>query len=416
MTIWIWVAFIILILGFLALDLGVFNKTAHVISTSEALIWTALWVVLALSFNVLIYEMYENHLLGIGTGELARLSGKQAALEFFTGYIIEKSLSLDNIFVIAIIFGYFDVPAMYQHRVLFWGILGALILRGLMIGLGTALIKSFSWINYVFGGILIFTAVKMLLAGDEKVEPEKNPLVRFARKIYPVTPDYEGHKFFTTLDGRRAITPLFLVLLVVESTDLLFAVDSIPAIFAVTKDPFIVFTSNVFAILGLRSLYFALAGIIDKFRYLKVSLVFVLAFVGVKMLLAHSHPIPIPFSLAVIVCTLVVGVLASILATHKDTAPYAKPIFDQVGEVAEATIKQIRKALIFLIGATVVLIGIVMIVAPGPAIVVIPAGLAILGTEFVWAKTLFKKLRDKTRAVAKSVGLPVKDSDPPNET
>ncbi|MBX3394420.1 MAG: TerC/Alx family metal homeostasis membrane protein [Phycisphaerae bacterium] len=401
MTIWIWIAFIVLIIGFLALDLGVFNKTAHVISTNEALIWTALWVVLSLAFNVLIYEMYEQDWLGISSLDGTVESGKDAALEFFTGYLVEKSLSLDNIFVIAVIFSFFKVPAIHQHRVLFWGILGALVLRGLMIGLGTALVQSFAWINYVFGGILILTAVKMLLVGDEQVEPEKNPLVRLARRLFPISPGYEGHRFFTHIDGKRAITPLFLVLLVVESTDLLFAVDSIPAIFAVTNDPFIVFTSNVFAILGLRSLYFALSGIMDKFKYLKASLVFILAFVGVKMLLAHHHPIPIPFSLGVIVATLFVGVVASMLASHQATAP----IIQQAAVVADATRKQIRRALIFLLGATVVLIGIAMIVLPGPAVVVIPAGLAILGTEFVWARRLFAKLKDASKRVTDSVGL-----------
>ncbi len=406
MEIWLWIGFITLVLGFLALDLGVFNKTEHVISTSEALVWTALWVVLALAFNVLVYQMYTDHWLGIGLEIGHQLSGKDAALQFFTGYILEKSLSLDNIFVIAVIFNYYSVPPLYQHRVLFWGILGALILRGLMIALGATLVETFSWINYVFGGILIITAVKMLITGDEKIDPEKTMLVRTARRLMPVTPDYVGRAFVTKMEGRRAITPLFLVLLVVEGTDLLFAIDSIPAIFAITRDPFLVFTSNVFAILGLRSLFFALAGIMDQFRYLKVSLVFVLAFVGVKMILHHSHPIPIPVSLGVIAGILIVGVLASVMAAHRDTGPYVKPIFDQVGGVADATIKQIRRALIFLIGATVILIGVVMIVAPGPAIVVIPAGLAILATEFVWARKLFNMVKDRTRSAAKSLGLP----------
>ncbi len=406
MVIWIWIAFIIVVLGFLALDLGVFNRTPHVISTTEALIWTALWVVLALSFNVLIFKMYNHHWLGIGLDVGHPLDGKEAALLFFTGYLVEKSLSLDNIFVIAVIFNYFNVPLMYQHRVLFWGILGALVLRGVMIALGVALIQTFYWINYVFGGILLLTAVKMLLAGDQKLEPERNPLVKLARRLYPVSPQYEGKKFFTHIDGRRAVTPLLLVLLVVESTDLLFAVDSIPAIFAITTDPFIVFTSNVFAILGLRSLYFALAAIIEKFRYLKASLVFVLAFVGVKMILAHHHPIPVPISLSVIIGTLVVGIGASVLASHRDTAPYVKPILDQVGFMADITVKQIRRAVVFLIGATVVLVGIVMIVTPGPAMVFIPAGLAILATEFVWARRLFRKLKEQTKAAAKSLGIP----------
>ncbi len=292
MEIVLWLAFLVIVIGLLALDLGVLNRKAHVISTPEALGWTAIWVILALVFNVAVYYLYEHHLLGIGAELGHELNGRQAALLFFTGYLVEKSLSLDNIFVIALIFAYFRVPAMYQHRVLFWGILGALVLRGAMILAGAALIRRFDWIIYVFGALLILTAVKMLVARHDNLEPNKNPLVKLARRLYPVSPDFEGSRFFTRLEGRRAVTPLFLVLLVVESSDVLFAVDSIPAIFAVTTDPFIVFTSNVFAILGLRSLYFVLAGIMDKFRYLKMSLVFLLAYIGVKMLLSHHYPIP----------------------------------------------------------------------------------------------------------------------------
>jgi tellurite resistance protein TerC len=260
MVIWLWIGFIVFVLVMLALDLGVFNRTAHEIRTREALGWTALCIALALVFNVLVYFMYRYHWLGIGTGEGSRMTGHDAALNFFTGWVVEYSLSLDNIFIIAIIFSYFKVPHKYQHRVLFWGILGALIMRGLMIAAGAALIHRFEWIIYVFGALLIFTAIKMLMTQQDDIEPEKNIFVRCARKLYPVTSDFEGERFFTRIDGMRAVTPLFLVLLVVESTDVLFAVDSIPAIFAITTDPFLVFTSNIFAILGLRSLYFALAG------------------------------------------------------------------------------------------------------------------------------------------------------------
>lgn len=317
MVIWLWIGFIAFVLIMLALDLGVFNRKAHVVRTREALGWTGLCIVLALLFNVLVYFMYQHHLLGIGTGEGSRLNGKDAALHFFTGWIVEYSLSLDNIFVIAIIFQYFKVPAKYQHRVLFWGILGALVMRGIMIAAGAALIHRFEWIIYVFGVLLIFTAIKMLLTHQEDVSPEKNLFVRCARKLYPVTSDFEGHNFFTLVDGKRAITPLFLVLLVVESTDVLFAVDSIPAIFAITTDPFLVFTSNVFAILGLRSLFFALAGVMSRFHHLKSSLVFVLAFVGVKMLLSKYYPIDAPVSLAIIVGILVVGVIASLVGPEE---------------------------------------------------------------------------------------------------
>ena len=314
-TIWLWVGFIVVVLFLLALDLGVLNRKAHVIKAKEALVWTGFCVFLALAFNVAVYFIYKHQWFGIGVDP--PVSGRQAALEFFTGWVIEQSLSLDNIFVIALIFQYFAVPVVFQHRTLFWGILGALIMRGGMILAGGALIQRFEWIIYVFGGLLIFTAVKMLRSQNEQIEPEKNPLVRLARKVYPVTREFHEQKFFVHEAGKQAITPLFLVLLVIESTDLLFAVDSIPAIFAITKDPFIVFTSNVFAILNLRTLYFLLASAIDKFHYLKPSLVFVLAYVGVKMILSHHYPIPTPVSLAVIIGILAVGVIASLMTRHK---------------------------------------------------------------------------------------------------
>lgn len=318
--IWLWIGFLVFVGVMLALDLGVFHRKASVISTKEALVWTGFCVLLAVLFNAAIYPMYEYHWLGVGLSEGSEPNGHEAALKFFTGYIVEQSLSLDNVFVIAVIFSYFAVPPIYQHRALFWGILGAIVMRGAMILAGSALIHRFEWMIYVFGGLLIITAVKMLVVQTENLEPDKNPLVRLARKIYPVTPTFHADKFFVRIDGKRAITPLLIVVLVIESTDVLFAVDSIPAIFAVTRDPFIVFTSNIFAILSLRSLYFAVAGMMSKFRYLKSSLVFVLAFVGVKMLLSHHYPIPTIVSLSVILGTLLVGVLASIYAARKESA------------------------------------------------------------------------------------------------
>ncbi|MFH2002395.1 MAG: TerC family protein [Planctomycetota bacterium] len=321
MTAWLWLGFLAFVLGLLALDLGVFNRKIHVITPREALAWTAFWVALALGFNFLVYYLYEHHWLGVGLEIGHELTGRQAALQFFTGYVVEKSLSLDNVFVIALIFVYFRVPLKLQHRVLFWGVLGALVLRGMMILGGAALINRFDWIIYVFGGFLIATAVKLLLARHDNVEPERNLLVRLARRIYPITDDFAGERFFSKVGGRISITPLFLALIVVESTDVLFAVDSIPAIFAITRDPFLVFTSNVFAILGLRSLYFALAGVMDKFRYLKLSLVFVLAFVGVKLILSHHYSMPTPVSLAVIGGILLIGIFASILGARQDRKP-----------------------------------------------------------------------------------------------
>jgi tellurite resistance protein TerC len=286
----------------LALDLGVFHRKAHVVTFKESISWTLVWVTLALLFN-----------LGIG-----HYMGDAKALEFFTGYVIEKSLSVDNVFVFALLFSYFAVPALYQHRVLFWGIIGALIMRAIMIALGAKLLNEFAWVIYVFGAFLIATGIKMIVKRETEIHPERNPLVRLFKRFMPVTPGYHGEKFFIREGGVLMATPLFVVLLLVEFTDLIFAVDSIPAIFAVTTDPFIVYTSNVFAILGLRSLYFALAGVMDKFHYLKIGLGVVLSFVGVKMLLAHSvWKIDTHVSLGVIVLVLSASVVASLVWPRK---------------------------------------------------------------------------------------------------
>jgi tellurite resistance protein TerC len=324
----IWVSFVVLVVLLLALDLGVFHRSNRVIRAREALLWTLFWVVLSLLFNGVIYFMYEHHWLGIGAEIGHKLTGSQAALQYFTGYVLEKSLSLDNIFVIAMIFSYFNVPLALQHRVLFWGIVGALIMRGLMILGGAALISRFHWMTYIFGAALILTAIKMLITRHDSIEPEKNLFVRLARRLFVVTDSYHDRHFMVSIRGRRALTPLFIALVVIESTDVMFALDSIPAIFAVTRDPFIVFTSNIFAILGLRSLYFALAAIMHRFRYIKMSLVFVLAYVGVKMLLANHHPIPTGVSLAIIGGIIFVGAAASIYAGKRDTAPLTSPLKD----------------------------------------------------------------------------------------
>lgn len=318
--------FIVIILALIALDLGVIGRKDHVIGVKEALLRTAGWVTMAMLFNVLVYFLYGHNFLGWDDVYPYELSGRDAALQFFTGYLLEQSLSVDNMFVIATIFAYFHVPPANQHRVLFWGIMGALILRGIMIALGAALISRFDWMVYVFGLLLIATAVKMMITKTEDIHPERNIMVRAARKLYPVTTRFDGHHFFTNITGpdgavRKAITPLMLALILVETSDVMFAIDSIPAIFAVTKDPFIVYTSNVFAICGLRSLYFALAGLMDKFRYLKSSLVFLLAYIGVKMMLTHVFHIPHEVSLAIIGGILAVGIIASLIAPPSDKLP-----------------------------------------------------------------------------------------------
>ncbi|MCO6436885.1 MAG: TerC/Alx family metal homeostasis membrane protein [Phycisphaerae bacterium] len=405
MTIWLWVGFIAFVIGLLALDLGVFNRKAHVVSMREALGWTIFWVVLSLGFNALVFYMYEHHWLDIGLGAGQEPSGHEAALKFFTGYVIEKSLSLDNIFVIALIFTYFRVPPIHQHRVLFWGILGALVMRGAMILAGVALIERFDWVVYVFGALLLITAVKLLVTRHDSIEPERNPLVKLVRRFYPVTPDFRGKHFFDRVDGRIAVTPLFIALLVVESSDLLFAVDSIPAIFAVTHDPFLVFTSNIFAILGLRSLYFALAGIMHRFRYVSISLVFVLAYIGVKMILSHHYPVPAVVTLAVVGGLVSVGILASLLAGTRDPSAYSSPVTHEIEEIVQYTWRQARKIVVIVIGSTVLLVGIALIVLPGPALVVIPIGLAILGTEFVWARRILKRMKEEGMNLAQAIGL-----------
>jgi tellurite resistance protein TerC len=303
----LWIGFVLFVLFMLALDLGVFHRKSHKVSLKESAIWSVVWVSLALLFNAGVWHF----------------SGSTKALEFLTGYLIELSLSVDNLFVFALLFSYFAVPQEYQHRVLFWGILGALAMRAVMIGAGVYLLSHFAWLIYVFGAFLIVTGIKMLLNKGEEIHPEKNPLVRLVRRFLPVTKTYEGDSFFVRHQGRLMATPLLLVLVLVEGTDLVFAVDSIPAIFAVTTDPFIVYTSNVFAIMGLRSLYFALSGVMDKFHYLKVGLGVVLSFVGVKMLLGHTaYKIDTLVSLGVIVAVLTASVVASLLRP----APSIKPL------------------------------------------------------------------------------------------
>lgn len=293
----LWAGFIVFVLAMLAIDLGVFHKKAHEVSLKEAAGWSAVWVALAITFNIGVYAWF----------------GPERALEFTTGYLIEKALAVDNIFVFVVIFTAFAIPAVYQHRVLFWGVLGALIMRAGFILAGGAFLQRFHWAIYVFGAILAVTGVKLLLQRNQEIHPERNPVVKVFQKLFPVTHEIEGDRFTVLRGGRRYVTPLLLALVAVEVTDLIFAVDSIPAIFAITSDPFIVFTSNIFAILGLRSMYFLLAGVITRFVYLKVGLAMVLIFVGAKMLLMDIYKVPIAASLAIIAAILGLSVVASML-------------------------------------------------------------------------------------------------------
>jgi len=308
---WIWTSFLVLVFFLLALDLGVLNRKAHVIGVREAFRWSLFWVSLALLFDVFVYFLYQRNWGGGAPGGLP-LSGAQAALQFLTGYVVEKSLSLDNIFVIALIFTYLEIPRRFQHSVLFWGILGALLLRGIMILGGTVLVRRFGWATYVFGGLLLVSAARLLLEPDDRLSHDENFVLRAVRSVFPVTDGLEGGRFLARAEGSWALTPLFVSLLVVELSDVLFAFDSIPAVFAVTRDPFLVFTSNVFAILGLRSLYFALAAALERLRYLKTSIVYVLLFVGGKILVSHHYSIPALASLAVILVILSIGLAASL--------------------------------------------------------------------------------------------------------
>jgi tellurite resistance protein TerC len=329
--IWLWVGFNVFVLLMLAADLGIFHRKAHDVSVKEAAGWSGVWVALALLFNYGVYYFM----------------GRQAGMEFLTGYLIEKALSVDNIFIFVLIFAYFKVPPKYQHRVLFWGVIGALLMRGAMIGAGAYLIKQFHWIIYVFGGFLVITGIRMATQSEHAIEPESNPVIRLVHRLMPVTSRYHGQSFFVREGGkpggaaRRMATPLFVVLVLVETTDLIFAVDSIPAIFAVTQDAFLVYTSNVFAILGLRSLYFLLAGVIHKFHYLKLGLSLVLVFVGAKMLLADVYKFPIGLSLGIVALVLLLAVIAS-LVFPKRAAAHSPAEHDPLAPVSEEVVAPSR--------------------------------------------------------------------------
>lgn len=302
-----WILFLLFMTAMLALDLGLFNKKSQDVSFKKSLLWTTVWIGLAMIFNLIVYQW----------------KGPDKAIEFLTGYLIELSLSVDNLFVFILIFGYFHVPTKYQHKILFWGIIGALIFRAIFIFAGVALLNQFHWMIYLFGGILVISGIKMLFQSDKKLEPEKNPILNLFKRFFPVADHNEGSKFFLNQQGKWFATPLFLVLILVETTDIIFAVDSVPAILAITTDTFIVFTSNAFAILGLRSLFFSLAGIIKLFRFLHYGLASILIFIGLKMTLADVYKIPIMYALIAVLSILVISVIASLLipANNNKSSP-----------------------------------------------------------------------------------------------
>ncbi len=409
MTILVWVGFAGLVVLLLALDLGVFHRKSRVIGPREAFAWTAFWVALAIVFAAVVNRMYENQWFGLGKVVGYELDGKQASLQFFTAYLIELSLSLDNIFVIAIIFSYFSIPLMYQHRVLFWGILGAVVMRGTFIVTGTALLHRFNWLSYPLGALLLFAALRLLTVRHEKVRPEANPFVRLTRRFFKVTTHFDGHRFLTRVNGERAVTPLFLVLVLVESTDLVFAIDSVPACLAVTWDPFLVFTSNVFAILGLRSLYFALAAAMAKFRYLKTSLVFLLAYVGIKMVLTHHVHIPTALSLAVVAGILSIGAIASILASPREAVALVSPIGNELKDLAELTWSQAKRIVIIVTGTTLLVVGGALLLLPGPGLLFLLIAVGLLATEFVWAKRLLARVKKAGEKIKNSASGYLKD-------
>lgn len=401
-----WILFLVLIALMIYLDLSFEKrKGPHEMTFGESMTWTLIWISAALLFNLGVYWIYEHHMIH-PAGSPHDIGGQEAALLFFTGYLVEKSLSLDNVFVIALIFSYFHVPATLQHRVLIWGVLGAIILRFVMIVCGAALITHFTFMNYLFGALLIFTAVKMLIIKQENMHPETNPVIILARKLMPVTHEFHGSAFFVRIGGALTMTPLFLSLLVVETSDVIFAIDSIPAIFSITTDPFLIFTSNIFAILGLRSLYFVLATAINRFYYLRFSLVFLLAFVGVKMLTAHHYPIDTALSLYIILGILSVGVLASVITKDGIIASFALPIYNQFRDIAIVTARDIRRIAVLLTGIVILLAGLAMLVLPGPGLIFIPLGLMLLAKEFMWARKILNKLRKSNKTFQKLLGSP----------
>jgi tellurite resistance protein TerC len=477
MSFWVWPAFSGLLLAMLAIDLGVLNRKAHAIGVREALIQWGVWVACALAFTVGVYFLYQSHIGGLGlsvpqiAGGRSQVLGMEAAQLFLTGYIVEASLSMDNMLVIALILAYFRVPREFQHRVLFWGIIGAVVLRGAMIFIGAGLLQHYHWLIYVFGAILLASAIKLLLMKEDESEVGHSFAVRAARSMFRVSPEFHGSRFFTRapvgppadgsgvaapsseppgerpakamMPGALYATPLFLALVVVDIADVIFAIDSIPAIFGITLDPFIVFTSNCFAILGLRAIYFAIAAMIDTFRYMKASMVFVLAFIGLKMLLPLG-PVAVNYSwmflswlrgvpyqavfspelhldispahsLIVIASILGIGLLASLIIRPARPAPPPETGADELLELADLTVRNSRKIVIAVIGTTVLLLAIPIGLLPGPGgIFIALLGIMILASEFVWARRLLKRVnKEKDALIRRAKSLMGFQTQPP---
>ena len=385
---------IVVIIALIDIDLGIVHRRAQLISYYEALALSGFWIAMGLAFSVFIYFNYE---YGWFDGYLSdpNKTGSQAVMEYLTAYIVEKTLSMDNLFVIAMIFTTMQIPVRFHHRVLIWGILGAILFRGLMIFGGLALINKFDWVIYIFGAILIFSAFKLLANQKKPSSLAENGLVRFLSRHLPVTDNYRQGQFFDRIDGKLYVTTLFIALLLIETADVLFAFDSIPAVMAISRDPVIVYSSNIFAILGLRALYFVLANAITKLRYLKLGLVIILFFIGPNMIISDHYPIQTFISLSVILSILTISVFLSLRHKHLPDFIESSPLAQDIGKLYKMTYAGIKSITILVVGVSVILVGVVMIFTPGPAIIVIPAGLAILATEFVWARMLLKKFKTK---------------------
>jgi tellurite resistance protein TerC len=394
LTVLLWLGFVALILVLASIEFGRLNRVT-VTGRHEAMAWTLFWISLSLAFTVAIYFIYQRHWLGLGLAPGHELDGRTAALQFLTGYLVQKALSIDNIFVIALIFSHFRMPLEYHNSVLVPGIIVSILLRGAMITIGVLLIRHLPWTTYVFGVLLIFTALRTL-AQRGTFQVSDGLLSRLVRRRYPASVYFSGRRFVAEADGVRAATPLLHALVMITSAGLVFAIDSVPAIMAVTQEPFIVFSSILFAMLGLHSLYFLLASIIGRLQYLKFALVCVLVFVGVKMLLVRYLPIPTETTLSFVSLALAAGVVASLFFRPPPDA-LVSPIARELDQFIALTLTSARRIVILVTGSTVVLVGIAMIVTPGPAILVIPLGLAILGTEFVWARRLLKRFRTEAK-------------------
>ncbi len=400
MTAWAVVGFVAIIVTLVAVDLGVFNRRPRALTLRESLVWTGAWVGVGAAFSVVIWFLYENDLVGRVDRSGQRLGGFDAAGEYLAAFLLEKVLSLDIMFVIAAVYASLRVPAELQHRVLFWGLLVVVVMRGVVIALGGTLLWYFEWMSYIFGAALLFGALKMLLLRTDLVETRKNRLVQLLKRVVRVTPDYHGAKLLVRIDGRLTATPLLVALIAVEASDFVFSIDSIPAAYSITDDPFLVLTSNVFAVLGIRALYFVLAASIGRFHYLKYCLAIVLAFVGIKLLISNYLVLSPEVSAAAIAAVMALGVIASIVDARQGRSAAEAPLGPEMERIARDALSQARKIVVLVIGVTILLLAIPIGLLPGPGgILVALLGLAILATEFIWAK----KMLDRVKRTAQNV-------------